>query len=51
MTAAMPHPREILLGAQAMACSLPVCDHYGGVEVRMRKSLQLQAELTAEFGH
>ena len=51
MTAAMPHPREILLGAQAMACSLPVCDHYSGVEARMRKSLQLQAELTAEFGH
>ena len=29
---------------------LPVCDHYSGVEVRMRKSLQLQAELTQEFG-
>ena len=29
---------------------LPVCDHYSGVEVRMRKSLQLQAEMTQEFG-
>jgi len=27
-----------------------VCDHYSGVEVRMRKSLQLQAEMTQEFG-
>jgi len=29
---------------------LPVCDHYSGVEVRMLKSLKLQAELTQEFG-
>jgi citrate lyase subunit beta/citryl-CoA lyase len=29
---------------------LPVCDHYSGVELRMRKSLQLQAELHQEFG-
>ena len=46
----MAHPRDILLGAQAAAGFLPVCDHYSGVEVRMRKSLQLQAEMTAEFG-
>lgn len=45
------HPRDILLGAQAGAFSLPVCDHYSGVEARMRKSLQLQAEMTAEFGN
>ena len=44
------HPRDILLGAQAGAVRLPVCDHYSGVEVRMRKSLQLQAEMAAEFG-
>ncbi len=44
------HPREVLLGAQAAAGLLPVCDHYSGVELRMRKSLQLQAEMTAEFG-
>ena len=44
------HPREVLMDAQAGAVSLPVCDHYSGVEVRMRKSLQLQAEMTEEFG-
>ncbi|MDR7375623.1 citrate lyase subunit beta/citryl-CoA lyase [Rhodoferax ferrireducens] len=46
----MQHPREILLGAQAAEAVLPVCDHYSGVEARMRKSLQLQAEMTEEFG-
>jgi citrate lyase subunit beta/citryl-CoA lyase len=44
------HPRDVLQGAQAGAITLPVCDHYSGVEVRMRKSLQLQAEMTQEFG-
>ena len=44
------NPRDILLGAQAQAGFLPVCDHYSGVEARMRKSLQLQAEMTEEFG-
>ena len=44
------HPRQVLLGAQAGAHALPVCDHYSGVEVRMRKSLQLQAEMAQEFG-
>ena len=44
------HPRDILAGAQAGAFALPVCDHYSGVEARMRKSLQLQAEMTDEFG-
>lgn len=46
----MNHPRDILLGAQAAAMALPVCDHYSGVPARMNKSLQLQAELSAEFG-
>ena len=46
----MKHPREVLLGAQAATAFLPVCDHYSGVEVRMRKSLQLQAEMMEEFG-
>jgi citrate lyase subunit beta/citryl-CoA lyase len=46
----MPHPRDILRGAQAGVVALPVCDHYSGVESRMRKSLQLQAEMTQEFG-
>ena len=44
------HPRDVLLGAQAQTEFLPVCDHYSGVEARMRKSLQLQAEMTQEFG-
>ncbi len=44
------HPREVLQGAQAGAVVLPVCDHYCGVEARMRKSLRLQAEMQQEFG-
>lgn len=44
------HPREVLLDAQAVAQALPVCDHYSGVEARMKKSLQLQAEMTQELG-
>lgn len=46
----MSHPRQVLLGAQGGAGLLPVCDHYSGVEARMRKSLQLQREMTQEFG-
>ena len=44
------HPREVLLGSQGAAGFLPVCDHYSGVEARMRKSLQLQADMIEEFG-
>jgi citrate lyase subunit beta / citryl-CoA lyase len=44
------HPREVLLGAQAGAVALPVCDHYSGVEARMRKSLALQAEYMQRCG-
>jgi len=44
------HPRDVLQGAQAGAITLPVCDHYSGVEARMQKSLQLQADMTQEFG-
>ena len=44
------HPREVLLGAQAGATVLPACDHYCGVEARMKKSLVLQAEMAQEFG-
>jgi citrate lyase subunit beta/citryl-CoA lyase len=44
------HPRDILLGAQARTGQLPVCDHYSGVEARMRKSLQAQADMAQEFG-
>ena len=44
------HPRDALLGAQAGAVVLPVCDHYSGVEARMKKSLALQAEMAKELG-
>jgi citrate lyase subunit beta/citryl-CoA lyase len=44
------NPRQILLGAQAGSVRIPVCDHYSGVEVRMKKSLALQAEMTEEYG-
>ncbi len=44
------HPREALYDPQEPAArALPVCDHYAGVEARMRKSLQLQAELGPVF--
>lgn len=51
MTTSAAHPAQVLLGAQAGAHSIPVCDHYSGVEVRMRKSLQLQQQMQLEFGH
>jgi citrate lyase subunit beta / citryl-CoA lyase len=47
---AMPHPRDVLLGAQAGRVVLPVCDHYSGVEARMRKTLALQAQMMDELG-
>jgi citrate lyase subunit beta/citryl-CoA lyase len=51
MTHTPVHPAQVLLDAQAGGSQrLPVCDHYSGVEARMRKSLQLQAEMTVEFG-
>ena len=50
MSESAVHPQEVLLGAQAGAVVLPVCDHYSGVEARMRKSLALQAEMAQEFG-
>ena len=50
MTNTIVRPGEVLLGAQAGAVVLPVCDHYSGVEARMKKSLALQAEMTQEFG-
>ena len=44
------HPRDVLLGSQAGRVTLPVCDHYSGVETRMQKTLALQAEMMDEFG-
>ncbi len=42
-------PREALFEDGGAARALPVCDHYSGVEARMRKSLELQAELGPVF--
>jgi citrate lyase subunit beta/citryl-CoA lyase len=51
MTAATAlHPREALFDADERAApELPVCDHYAGVEPRMTRSLELQAELGPVF--
>ena len=44
------HPRVALYEPdETPASTLPVCDHYSGVEARMRKSLELQAELGPVF--
>ena len=44
------HPREALFDAGEPAVpDLPVCDHYAGVEPRMSKSLELQAEMGPVF--
>ena len=46
---ALRHPQDVLFEEGDAVPQLPVCDHYCGVEVRMRKSLQLQAELGPVF--
>lgn len=43
------HPASVLFEDGDRAATLPVCDHYSGVESRMRKSLALQAELGPIF--
>ena len=43
------HPREALFDRVDLTPALPVCDHYCGIEPRMRKSLALQAEMGAVF--
>jgi len=43
------HPRDALFGAGDAAPLLPVCDHYCGVEARMRKSLAMQGEMGPVF--
>lgn len=43
------HPSAALFDAGDLPALLPVCDHYCGVEARMRKSLALQAELGPVF--
>jgi citrate lyase subunit beta/citryl-CoA lyase len=42
-------PRQALFEDGDAAPDLPVCDHYCGVELRMRKALALQAELGPVF--
>lgn len=49
VSARTPGPREALFEDGEAARPLPVCDHYSGVEPRMRKSLELQAELGPVF--
>ncbi len=48
-TTTAAHPRDALFDATEVAAALPVCDHYCGVEARMRKSLALQAQLGPVF--
>jgi citrate lyase subunit beta / citryl-CoA lyase len=43
------HPRDVLFADGGLAPQIPVCDHYCGIEERMVKSLQLQAELGPVF--
>ncbi|MEF7613281.1 aldolase/citrate lyase family protein [Aquincola sp. MAHUQ-54] len=43
------HPRQALFEEGDAAESLPVCDHYAGVEERMRKSIELQAQMGPVF--
>lgn len=43
------HPRQVLFEDGDIAPSIPVCDHYCGVEDRMRKSLALQREMGPVF--
>jgi citrate lyase subunit beta/citryl-CoA lyase len=43
------HPRDVLFEDGDPTVALPVCDHYCGVEARMRKSLELQGELGPVF--
>jgi citrate lyase subunit beta/citryl-CoA lyase len=44
------HPRAALFDpGEPAPPDLPVCDHYAGVEARMRKSLELQGEMGPVF--
>ena len=45
MTRPPVHPLQALFGAHEHRPSLPVCDHYAGVEPRMRKALALQSDM------
>jgi citrate lyase subunit beta/citryl-CoA lyase len=41
--------KQVLFQGEALPRALPVCDHYAGTEVRMRKALLLQTELGPVF--
>jgi citrate lyase subunit beta / citryl-CoA lyase len=46
----MTHPKDALFEpGEPIAADIPVCDHYCGVEARMVKALQIQAELGPVF--
>ena len=49
LSARSASPAQVLFEEEDRPSSLPVCDHYSGVEARMRKSLALQAELGPVF--
>ena len=49
VTTAQRHPADVLFEEGDTPPRLPVCDHYCGVESRMRKSLALQAEMGPVF--
>jgi citrate lyase subunit beta / citryl-CoA lyase len=44
------HPNDVLLGAQAGAVFLPVCDHYAGIPARWNKALALQRQSIERLG-
>lgn len=44
------HPRQALFGAEHQPPTLPVCDHYAGVEPRMLKAMNLQTEMAQDTG-
>ena len=48
-TPASPRPQDVLFEDGQRPTLLPVCDHYCGVEDRMRKSLKLQADMGPVF--
>jgi citrate lyase subunit beta / citryl-CoA lyase len=49
MSPSTTSPRHVLFDDGDPGAELPACDHYAGVEARMRKSLALQAELGPVF--
>ena len=42
-------PSQVLFQGEPLPRALPVCDHYAGTEVRMRKALSLQTQLGPVF--